>query len=52
MRDYINNNNLVVHEVNSKDVQVVPGDINGRYSHDGGVSDKANEERKASKCDG
>jgi len=52
VRKYVEDNDLVVHEVNSSDVQVVPSDINGRYNHDGGVSDKANEERKATKCDG
>ena len=51
VKNYIDENDLVVHEVNTKDVQVVPEEINARYNHDGGVSDKRKEEeQKKKKC--
>ena len=32
-------NKYTIHEVDTKNVQLVPTEVNGRYNHDGGISE-------------
>lgn len=43
-------NKYTIHEVNSKDVQLVPYEVNARYNHDGGVSDCGKKESITNQC--
>ena len=43
-------NKYTIHEVNTKDVQLVPYEINARYNHDGGVSDCGKNESITNQC--
>ncbi|OSA94483.1 UNVERIFIED_ORG: hypothetical protein B2H98_06375 [Clostridium botulinum] len=43
-------NKYTIHEVNTKDVQLVPYEINSRYNHDGGVSDCGKNESITNQC--